>query len=64
MNTSRSPLSKYWHVFYRGKGHYKPPNPKDDALEGILNELWELDDNKCYHGDDFEVDLQSKLTLS
>lgn len=30
----------------------------DSELSEIISELWDLDDNKCYPGDDYEIDLQ------
>lgn len=32
----------------------------DPELTEILGKLWELDTNKCYAGQDFDIDLQGK----
>ncbi|OWF47271.1 poly(U)-specific endoribonuclease-B-like [Mizuhopecten yessoensis] len=48
-----------------GKGHgdnLEEPLVSVEALEQIMNELWASDDNKCYHGQDFEVCLQGRAS--
>ncbi|KAK7100065.1 poly(U)-specific endoribonuclease-A-like [Littorina saxatilis] len=34
----------------------------DSELSEVLSKLWELDDNKCYPGEDYEIDLQGFVT--
>ncbi|XP_033736683.1 poly(U)-specific endoribonuclease-B-like [Pecten maximus] len=49
----------------KGKGHSDNlPDPlvSEEALEQVLNELWACDNQKCYHGQDFEVYLQGRAS--
>ncbi|XP_052776290.1 poly(U)-specific endoribonuclease-A-like [Mya arenaria] len=43
---------------FRNERGFEP----DEELSAILTKLWELDENKCYPGDDFNIDLQRYVT--
>ncbi|XP_069126409.1 poly(U)-specific endoribonuclease-B-like [Argopecten irradians] len=48
-----------------GKGHGSnlgDPLVSVEALEQILNDLWKCDNQKCYHGQEFEVYLQGRAS--
>ena len=32
----------------------------DSELSEVLSTLWEMDDNKCYPGKEYEINLQGK----
>ena len=34
----------------------------DSELSEIISKLWEMDDNKCYPGRDYELNLQGYVT--
>ena len=35
----------------------------DEELSEVLSKLWDLDDNKCYPGVEYEIDLQGKYHM-
>lgn len=52
-------------AYYKKGGHgdnFAEALVADDALEQILNDLWACDDQKCYHGEEFEVYLQGRAS--